>query len=139
MGTWTIGMFRRWKKYSTWNKMTTLSCVSTLTSQVNSSQLQEKTAISASMMNVFFLKFKETKSLAVTCKAAGWNNVGHENRVFCVKFVNQNLLISGGWDSVVHIWDVREGKSIRHFLGPHISGDSLDYQDGKILAGCYAA
>jgi hypothetical protein len=24
-------------------------------------------------------------------------------------------------------------------LGPHISGDSLDYQDGKILAGCYSA
>jgi COMPASS component SWD3 len=47
--------------------------------------------------------------------------------------------MSGGWDSVVHFWDVREGKSIKHFLGPHISGDSLDYQDGKILAGCYAA
>jgi WD40 repeat protein len=39
----------------------------------------------------------------------------------------------------VHIWDLRQGKSIRHFLGPNISGDSLDYQDGKILAGSYSA
>ncbi len=81
----------------------------------------------------------ETKSLAVTCESAQWNSSGHDNRVFCVKFIDSHVLMSGGWDSVVHFWDVREGKSIKNFLGPHISGDSLDFQDGKILAGCYTA
>lgn len=55
-----------------------------------------------------------------------------------MKFVDKNVLISGGWDSVVHIWDIREGKSVRHFYGPHISGDSIDYQNGRILIGCYS-
>lgn len=72
-------------------------------------------------------------------KPAGWNNVGHDNRVFSVKFIDQYTVISGGWDSVVHIWDLRQGKSVKHFYGPNISGESLDYSSGKILAGCYSA
>ncbi len=55
-------------------------------------------------------------------KKADWNNVGHDNRVFSIKFIDETTLISGGWDAVVHIWDIREGKSIRHFYGPNISG-----------------
>jgi COMPASS component SWD3 len=46
--------------------------------------------------------------------------------------------MTGGWDSTIHIWDTREGKSIKHMYGPHISGESIDFQDGKILAGCYS-
>lgn len=65
--------------------------------------------------------------------------MGHDNRVFAVKFIDEHTLISGGWDSVVHIWDLRQGKSIRHFYGANISGESLDYEGGRILAGCYAA
>jgi WD40 repeat protein len=65
--------------------------------------------------------------------------VGHDNRVFAVKFIDENTLISGGWDSVVHIWDLRQGRSVRHFYGANISGESLDYENGTILAGCYAA
>lgn len=72
-------------------------------------------------------------------KKAGWNNVGHDNRVFAIKFIDDTTLISGGWDSVIHVWDIREGKSIRHFYGSNISGESLDFQDNRILAGCYAA
>ena len=48
-------------------------------------------------------------------------------------------MISGGWDSVVHIWDVRNSKNQHHFYGPNISGESLDYENGMIFAGCYAA
>lgn len=70
---------------------------------------------------------------------AGWNNVGHDNRVFAVKFIDEHTLISGGWDSVVHVWDVRQARSAHHFYGPNISGESLDYENGMVLAGCYAA
>lgn len=75
--------------------------------------------------------------MTVDLKPAGWNNSGHDNRVFAVKFIDQNTLISGGWDSVVHLWDLRTGQSARHFYGTNISGESLDYENGAILAGCY--
>jgi WD40 repeat protein len=77
--------------------------------------------------------------VAVDFGAAGWNNIGHDNRVFAVKFIDENTIISGGWDSVVHVWDLRQGRSARHFYGPNISGESLDYSNGIILAGCYAS
>lgn len=47
------------------------------------------------------------------------------------------MLISGGWDSVVHIWDIREGKSVKHLMGPHISGDAIDYKNGTVLTGSH--
>lgn len=72
-------------------------------------------------------------------KPADWNNLGHANRIFALKWVDEHVLLSGGWDSVVHFWDTRVKRSVRHFFGPNISGESLDFQDGRILAGCYAA
>ena len=48
-------------------------------------------------------------------------------------------MISGGWDSVIHTWDLRQGKSVNAFYGPHISGDSIDLKDNEILVGCYAS
>lgn len=53
---------------------------------------------------------------------AGWNNVGHDNRIFAVKYIDDNVIMSGGWDTVVHFWDLRQGKSVKHFYGAHISG-----------------
>lgn len=37
-------------------------------------------------------------------------SVAHVNRVFSVKCLqdDKNIFISGGWDSVVNIWDIRE-------------------------------
>jgi WD40 repeat protein len=46
-------------------------------------------------------------------------------------------LISGGWDSVIHIWDLRTADAIRSIYGPHIAGDTLDYQNGVILSGSH--
>lgn len=40
-------------------------------------------------------------------KKADWNHIGHDNRIFAIKFVDEKTLISGGWDSVVHVWDLR--------------------------------
>ena len=35
---------------------------------------------------------------------------GHSNRVFAVKFLEDqpNVIISGGWDANLIIWDIRE-------------------------------
>lgn len=56
-----------------------------------------------------------------------------------MKFIDENTIISGGWDSVIHVWDIRHAKSVKSFYGPHLAGDSLDYRNNVILTGCYAA
>ena len=52
---------------------------------------------------------------------------GHSNRVFWVKFdrENENVLLSGGWDNTIQIWDLREGAAVRSIYGPIIWGDSI--------------
>lgn len=98
-----------------------------------------KIPISESTMKVTIHPYPETKSITTKLGRADWNNKGHANRIFCVKFVDENTLISGGWDSVIHMWDLRQGKSINSFYGPHVSGDSIDLKNNQVLIGCYAA
>ena len=75
---------------------------------------------------------------------SGSENVtsGHSNKVFCAKFhpKDVNMIVSGGWDNTVQIWDQRVGKSIRSIYGPHICGDSIDFDDSgqHLLTGSYA-
>ena len=63
----------------------------------------------------------------------------HSNRVFWVKFdrENENVLLSGGWDNTIQIWDLREGAAIRSIYGPIICGDSIDIKEGFIVTGSY--
>jgi len=81
-----------------------------------------------------------TKSLALDMKERG-ELPGHSNRVFCVKFnpLDNNMLVSGGWDNTVQIYDIRQKGPIESIYGPHICGDSLDFKnDGyTLLAGSY--
>ncbi|ORX87321.1 WD40 repeat-like protein [Anaeromyces robustus] len=67
---------------------------------------------------------------------------GHSNKIFSVKFhpKDSNLLLSGGWDNTIQIWDCRVKYSIRSIYGPHICGDSLDISnDGNtIISGSYS-
>lgn len=39
----------------------------------------------------------------------------------------------------MHLWDIRQGKSIKSVFGLHVAGDSIDYRNGQLLIGCYAA
>lgn len=45
--------------------------------------------------------------------------------------------MSGGWDSMVFIWDLREKTSVGGFGGPNISGEALDYRKQTILTGSH--
>ena len=40
---------------------------------------------------------------------------------------------------MLHLWDIRIGKSVKAVFGPHIAGDSLDFKNGELLLGCYAS
>ena len=44
-----------------------------------------------------------TKSLITTFKAADEVTDGHSNRIFSIKFVDENILLTGGWDNNVFI------------------------------------
>jgi len=65
--------------------------------------------------------------------------VGHSNRIFSVKFTDdQNVIVSGGWDNTVFIWDIREAKSVGFIYGPHICGDAIDIRGDVMLTGSYS-
>ena len=70
-----------------------------------------------------------------------WKDPGHSNRIYSLKFIPEepNLILTGGWDTNVHVWDVRDTKSVRNFIGPKICGDTIDYKNGKILTGANRA
>lgn len=80
-----------------------------------------------------------TKSVVMEFQPGGAGSPGHSNRIFAVKYNIQdpNILISGGWDNTIQVWDMREGCAVRAIFGPHVCGDSLDVKNGKILAGSW--
>ncbi|KAF7998170.1 hypothetical protein HCN44_009568 [Aphidius gifuensis] len=64
----------------------------------------------------------------------------HRMRIFSVKFhqTYPDLIISGGWDDTVRIWDMRVGTgSIKVIKGPHICGDAIDVRESKILTASW--
>lgn len=71
------------------------------------------------------------------------SSAGHTDRIFSVKYTsaNDDLLVSGGWDDSVYVWDGRCGRAVRSFFGPHVCGDSLDFREaagaGHVLAGSW--
>lgn len=81
-----------------------------------------------------------TKSLAMVMKEKG-ELPGHSNRIFCVKFnhVDPNMMVSGGWDNTIQIYDIREKGPVASIFGPHVCGEALDFRnDGyTLLSGSY--
>jgi WD40 repeat protein len=63
----------------------------------------------------------------------------HSSRVFACKVSSEdtNVILSGGWDNTVQIWDVRSGHTERYIYGPHICGDALDLAGNSILTGSW--
>lgn len=82
---------------------------------------------------------EKSKSPVHIFEPAGDERKGHSNRIFAVKFHpdNGNLLLSGGWDNTLLLWDVRTPEPVDHFLGPNISGESIDMLGSQILAGSW--
>jgi hypothetical protein len=62
---------------------------------------------------------------------------GHTNRIFAVKFSDEDpsVLLSGGWDQCVHVWDTRSGRSERVIFGANVCGDAVDVRRGVVLTG----
>lgn len=86
---------------------------------------------------------ESTKSMTVEMtQGVGYSvtaTPGHSNRVFSAKFVpfDDNLIVSGGWDNSIIIWDSRIGRAVRSIYGPHLCGDSLDMCGYEIVTGSW--
>ena len=81
-----------------------------------------------------------TKTVAFKMKESG-SLMGHSNRVFCVKFNPQepNMIVSGGWDRTIQIYDLRTRGPVNFLFGPHICGETIDFRnDGyTMVSGSY--
>jgi WD40 repeat protein len=66
-------------------------------------------------------------------------NGGHSSRVHSVVFArgNNDLLLTGGWDMRVLVWDIRQGRAVLGLGGPNICGDSVDICGNNILTGSW--
>jgi len=88
--------------------------------------------------------YDEATKALVSSLTAGKDKgtTGHSNRVYSVRWHprDDNVLVSGGWDNTIQVWDTRAGYSVRSIYGPHICGDALDLSptDGNtILTGSW--
>jgi len=83
---------------------------------------------------------EHTKSKLLTLDKGESMCVGHSNRVFATAFKpdNSNILVSGGWDNTLIIWDLRAGgEPTNTIYGPHLAGQSLDIQNDTIITGSW--
>jgi WD40 repeat protein len=64
---------------------------------------------------------------------------GHTNRIFSLLFhpTDSNLMLSGGWDDSIQVWDLRVNRSIRSIFGAHICADALDVSGSFLLSGSW--
>lgn len=83
---------------------------------------------------------EQTRQEKLSMKNGADGQPGHSLRVFCCKFVkdDDNLIISGGWDKTIKVWDCRSGDIVRNICGPFVCGDAIDVWDGYILSGSYS-
>ena len=66
----------------------------------------------------------------------------HSNRVYALHYAldDPNILLSGGWDNTIQVWDLRTGFAQRSIFGPHLCGDALDVHPvtgAEILTGSW--
>ncbi|RZB54404.1 transcription initiation factor TFIID subunit 5-like [Asbolus verrucosus] len=68
---------------------------------------------------------------------------GHTSRVFAACFHPRSNyeLLTGGWDDVVHFWDLRQPHAVRHIYGVHMCGEGIDinYKGTEVLTCSFQA
>jgi WD40 repeat protein len=76
---------------------------------------------------------ENTKSLFLTLRKHG-ENVGHCNRICSLSFFKEYMIMTGGWDNNIYIWDIRSEEVVRSFHGVNLEGDSVDVFADHLLS-----
>ncbi|XP_011687327.1 PREDICTED: WD repeat-containing protein 38-like isoform X2 [Wasmannia auropunctata] len=82
------------------------------------------------------LTYKRKEEVLTESKAGNF----HRMKIFAARFHKEypDLIITGGWDDTVRIWDIRVPTgSVRIIKGPHICGDAIDMHETHILTGSW--
>lgn len=64
----------------------------------------------------------------------------HSCSVYSAKFSrrDENIVVTGGWDFCVKLWDIRQSEAVMSIRGPYITGDSVAINDRKeLLTGSF--
>ncbi|XP_037074644.1 receptor for activated C kinase 1A-like [Pollicipes pollicipes] len=67
---------------------------------------------------------------------------GHALSVYCIKFHpdQREVLLTGGWDDTIKIWDMRTEPGLVGSLGgPHICGEAIDIRGETVVSGSWQA
>jgi len=48
---------------------------------------------------------------------------------------DKNIVLSGGWDRIIKIYDVRCKYPVAQLIGPQVGGDAIDVAGDTIIAG----
>lgn len=88
-------------------------------------------------LQIFVHHVGNLPKLLRTYKGGVGSKLGHSNRVLSVKFdpEDPNLLITGGNDCSVFLWDLRSDTFVNRYTGPKVSPDSIDCRSGQVLLG----
>ena len=78
-----------------------------------------KFTVAGADQNVY-LYDEATRELVSTMNSNGVKIPGHASRIFCTKFLpdDKNIVISGGWDRLMKVYDIRTGKPFAQIGGP---------------------
>jgi len=123
--------------------MTTGKCLNTIKElfQLDSLDYNPDGTKFAAVGGESVLKIYDEQTRKVDTKLTGEACVvpGHNNRIYCVKYDKEdpNLLVTGGWDKRVIVWDLREKAPVRSLYGPSICGESVDIFEEVILTGSF--
>ena len=83
---------------------------------------------------------EQTKSMVLSMKGNS-QFPGHSNRVFCCRFspYHHNMIITGGWDNTMQIYDIRRKGPVAAIYGPHVCGEAIDFHKdmNTVLTGSY--
>jgi len=73
-----------------------------------------KLMATAGSNTIVYVYDEQTRQKVLEMKVGGKKLPGHSSRIFAVRFSPQdpNVLVSGGWDRTLQIYDIREGRTV---------------------------
>lgn len=96
-------------------------------------------AVAGEDFNIYVYNTRSNKLASKPMNSNGLKVEGHSRRIRCVKYFenDNNILLTGGWDGIIKIYDLRVSKPVAQILGPYLNSDSIDCDGDNILAGSY--